>query len=69
VLKLSGNMKILSIEQGKAQKRMGKFMGRIRPKLQNKIEIPVNIFRGEELIVECPSIQEAARFFKKGNRS
>lgn len=40
-------------------------MERKRPKLKSKIEIPVNIFRGEELIAECPSIQEAARFFKK----
>ena len=40
-------------------------MEKKRPKLQNKVEIPVNIFRGEELIAECPSIQAAARFFKK----
>lgn len=40
-------------------------MERKRPRIQNKIEIPVNIFKGEELIAECPSIQEAARFFKK----
>ena len=40
-------------------------MERKRPKIQNKNEIPVNIFKGEELIAECPSIQEAARFFKE----
>jgi len=40
-------------------------MERKRPKIQNKVEIPVNIFRGEELIAECSSIQEAARFLKK----
>ncbi|MCM3412359.1 hypothetical protein [Metabacillus litoralis] len=40
-------------------------MERKRPRIQNKVEIPVNIFKGEELIAECPSIQEAARFFKK----
>jgi hypothetical protein len=40
-------------------------MDRIRPKIQNKTEIPVNIFKGEELIATCPNIQEAARFFKK----
>ncbi|GKU84046.1 hypothetical protein [Niallia sp. NCCP-28] len=39
-------------------------MDRIRPKLNNKLEIPVNIYRGEKLIAECASIQEAARFFK-----
>lgn len=40
-------------------------MEKKRPKLQNKVEIPIKIFRGEELIAECPSIQAAARFFKK----
>ncbi|MDR7236523.1 hypothetical protein [Neobacillus drentensis] len=40
-------------------------MERIRPILQNKTEIPVNIYKGEELLKECPSIQQAARFFKK----
>jgi hypothetical protein len=40
-------------------------MVRIRPKVQNKKEIPVNIFRGEELIAKCPSIQKAAEFFKR----
>lgn len=44
-------------------------MERKRPLIQNKIEIPVNIFKGEELIAECPSIQEAARFFKKETNS
>ncbi|MEH7502907.1 hypothetical protein V7152_12995 [Neobacillus drentensis] len=39
-------------------------MERKRPILQNKTEIPVNIYKGEELLAECPSIQEAARFFK-----
>ena len=28
------------------------------------IEIPVNIFKGEELIAQCSSIQETARLFK-----
>lgn len=44
-------------------------MERRRPTIQNKVEIPVNIFRGEELIAECPSIQAAARFFKKETNS
>jgi hypothetical protein len=39
-------------------------MERIKPKLQNKTEIPVNIYRGEELLIECPSIEQAAKFFK-----
>ncbi|WP_043933806.1 hypothetical protein [Bacillus sp. EB01] len=40
-------------------------MERKRPTLQNKTEIPVNIYKGKELIAECKSIQEAARFFKR----
>jgi hypothetical protein len=44
---------------------VGGNMERIRPKLQNNIEIPVNIYKGEELLRECKSIQEAARFFKE----
>ncbi|SMQ78402.1 hypothetical protein SAMN05444673_3411 [Bacillus sp. OV166] len=40
-------------------------MERIRPTLQNKTEIPVNIYKGEKLLIECPSIQQAARLFKK----
>ncbi|MBT2680558.1 hypothetical protein J7E38_16235 [Bacillus sp. ISL-35] len=44
-------------------------MERRRPTIKNKVEIPVNIFRGEELIAECPSIQAAARFFKKETNS
>jgi hypothetical protein len=44
-------------------------MDKKRPSIQNKVEIPVNIFRGEELIAECPSIQAAARFFKKETNS
>ncbi|MFC9600210.1 hypothetical protein ACFTQL_20425 [Peribacillus butanolivorans] len=44
-------------------------MERKRPIIQNKVEIPVNIFKLEELIAECPSIQEAARFFKKETNS
>jgi hypothetical protein len=40
-------------------------MERNRPKLENKTEIPVNIYQGEELLKECPSIKEAAKFFKK----
>lgn len=39
-------------------------MERIRPTLRNKTEIPVNIYKGEELLIECPSIQQAAKFFK-----
>lgn len=42
-------------------------MERKRPKIQNKVEIPVNIFKGENLFVECPCIQEAARFLKETN--
>ncbi|MEH7307601.1 hypothetical protein [Neobacillus drentensis] len=42
-------------------------MERKRPILQNKSEIPVNIYKGEDLLAECPSIQEAARFFKNHN--
>ncbi|URT69042.1 hypothetical protein [Cytobacillus firmus] len=44
-------------------------MERKKPIMQNKVEIPVNIFKGEELIAECPSIQEAAKFFKKETNS
>lgn len=44
-------------------------MERKRPKLKNKVEIPVNFFRSEELIAECPSIQEAARFLKKETKA
>jgi len=44
-------------------------MDRKRPSIQNKVEIPVNIFKGEELIAECPSIQAAAKFFKKKTNS
>ncbi|KML40623.1 hypothetical protein [Cytobacillus firmus] len=44
-------------------------MDRKRPSIQNKVEIPVNIFKGEELIAECPSIQAAAKFFKKETNS
>ncbi|WP_282156349.1 hypothetical protein [Cytobacillus gottheilii] len=40
-------------------------MERKRPTLKNKHEIPVNIYRGETLIAECPSIQTAAKFFKQ----
>jgi hypothetical protein len=39
-------------------------MERKRPKIKNNVEIPVNIYKREQLIAECPSIQEAARFFK-----
>ncbi|MEK3820319.1 hypothetical protein MKY20_14730 [Cytobacillus sp. FSL W8-0315] len=44
-------------------------MERKRPIIQNNLEIPVNIFKGEELIAECPSIQKAAIFFKKETNS
>lgn len=33
---------------------------------QNKMgEYPVTIYEGEKLLIECPSLQEAARFIKK----
>ncbi|MEK5107209.1 hypothetical protein MHI57_10695 [Cytobacillus sp. FSL K6-0129] len=38
---------------------------RIRPKKTNNVAIPVNIYKGEALIRECNSIQEAAHFFKE----
>lgn len=44
-------------------------MVRVRPKLKNKIDIPVNIYQGMELLKECPSIQEAARFFKSHTKA
>jgi hypothetical protein len=40
-------------------------MERKRPVAQNNLEIPVNIYKGEDLIAECSNIQEAARIFKK----
>lgn len=40
-------------------------MKRERPRKLNKKDIPVNIFKGEELIAECHTIQEAAKFLKK----
>jgi hypothetical protein len=44
-------------------------MERERPRLQKRNEIPVNIFKGEELIAECPSIQKAAKFLKQETQS
>ena len=38
---------------------------KIQTNFKSKTEIPVNIYKGEKLIIECPSIQQAARFFKK----
>lgn len=38
---------------------------KIRPKKQNRTQIPVNIYKGEELVKECASIQEAARWLKE----
>lgn len=40
-------------------------MERRRPKRKNKLETPVNIYIGDELLKECRSIQTAARFFKE----
>jgi hypothetical protein len=40
-------------------------MERTRPKVKNSTEIPVNIYKGQKLAVECPSIQAAARWLKQ----
>jgi hypothetical protein len=40
-------------------------MKRVKPKLKNKINIPVNIYKGEVLVKEADSIQEAARWLKE----
>jgi hypothetical protein len=40
-------------------------MKRIKPKLKNKTNIPVNIYKGEVLVKEAVSIQEAARWLKE----
>ena len=37
---------------------------RTRPLKKSKNEIPVNIYKGEDLVMECNSIQEAARWLK-----
>jgi hypothetical protein len=40
-------------------------MERNRPKVKNGTEIPVNIYKGQKLAVECPNIQAAARWLKQ----
>jgi hypothetical protein len=40
-------------------------MERQMPKLKDKINIPVNIYKGEELLKEAVSIQDAARWLKQ----
>ncbi len=40
-------------------------MDRIKPKLRDRTNIPVNIYKGETLAVEAASIQEAARWLKE----
>ncbi|PLR91937.1 hypothetical protein [Bacillus sp. T33-2] len=40
-------------------------MERIRPEIKNNLEIPVNIYKGEYLVAECPNIQSAARWLKE----
>lgn len=42
-------------------------MERILPKMKNGTEIPVNIYIGE-LLIECPSIQAAARWLKQDTK-
>jgi hypothetical protein len=40
-------------------------MERKKPKIKNGKEIPVNIYKGQQLAAECPSIQAAARWLKQ----
>ncbi|MBY6037199.1 hypothetical protein KUV80_11065 [Fictibacillus nanhaiensis] len=40
-------------------------MNRVKPKQKNKLHIPVNIYKGEKLVKEAESIQEAARWLKQ----
>jgi ribosomal protein S7 len=40
-------------------------MRRIKPKLKNKLNIPVNIYKGEVPVKEAESIQKAARWLKE----
>jgi hypothetical protein len=40
-------------------------MERKRPIIQNKVEVPVNIFKGQELIAECIVFRRLQDFSKK----
>lgn len=41
----------------------------VRPTIKNGIDIPVNIFRGADLVQECPTIKAAAMWLKKETNS
>ncbi|MBH0164227.1 hypothetical protein IHV12_04830 [Fictibacillus sp. 7GRE50] len=40
-------------------------MERIKPKLKDKLNVPVNIYKAKTLVFEAISIQEAARWLKE----